>query len=237
MPDFATLSNSEILIAFAKGLLLAPAALLPIINPIGVAPMYLTLRGPVDERTNRRVAKRVALHAGLMLLAAMFIGAQVLSFFGISLPIVRVGGGLIVAAAAWKLLYDPHADKVTEPVGRTARSPAEVLQHSFFPLTFPFTVGPGSLSAAITLGATMSFHRPAQVAMAVAMSVGVGLTTVAIYLGYRFAPQLVRGLGSVGTTVLLRFSAFILLCVGVQIVWDGAAELVLELARELARLR
>lgn len=227
----------EILTAFAKGLLLAPAALLPIINPIGVAPMYLTLRGPVDEKTNRRVAKRVALHAGLMLLASMFVGAQVLSFFGISLPIVRVGGGLIVAAAAWKLLNDPHADKVTEAVGRTARAPSEVLEHSFFPLTFPFTVGPGSLSAAITLGATLSFHKPAQIANAVAMAVGVGITAVAIYLGYRFAPQLVRGLGSVGTTVLLRFSAFILLCVGVQIVWDGAAELVLDLAKDLARLR
>ena len=211
--------------------------MLPIINPVGVAPMYLSLLGPVDQPTNRGVAQRVALNAALMLLGAMFVGSQVLSFFGISLPIVRVGGGLLVPAAAWKLLNDPQADQVKEAVGQTERSSHELLHNSFFPLTFPFTVGPGSLSAAITLGATMSFQGPVNIAGSTAMVAGVALTAAVIYLSYRFAPQLVERLGSVGTVVLLRFSAFILLCVGVQIVWDGAAALIVELTGKIAQAR
>ncbi|MEN9543476.1 MAG: hypothetical protein RLZZ598_309 [Pseudomonadota bacterium] len=224
----------ELLTAFTKGLLLAPLTLLPIINPIGIAPMYLTLLGPVDEATGKKVAKRVGANAALVLLAAMFIGAQVLQLFGISLPTVRVAGGLIVAATAWKLLGDPRADRATESVGHhSVRDPAALMEHSFYPLTFPFTVGPGSIAASITLGATLSFSKPTRIANSVAMAVGVCLTAYAIYLCYRFAPRLVRALGSVGTTVLLRFSAFILLCVGVQIVWDGLADLVLEVAHEV----
>ncbi|RZU00880.1 MarC family protein [Rivibacter subsaxonicus] len=224
----------ELITAFAKGLLLAPLTLLPIINPIGVAPMYLALLGPVDETTGKRVAKRVGINAALVLLGAMFIGAQLLRMFGISLPIVRVAGGLIVAATAWKLLGDPQVDRATESVGHhSVRDPAVLMEHSFYPLTFPFTVGPGSIAASITLGATLSFSKPVGIANGAAMAVGVGLTAYTIYLCYRFAPRLVRVLGSVGTTVLLRFSAFILLCVGVQIVWDGLADLVLEVSREV----
>jgi multiple antibiotic resistance protein len=228
----------ELLTAFTKGLLLVPLTLLPIINPVGVAPIYLSLLGRVDDRTNRQVARRVGINAIFVLLAAMFGGAQLLGFFGISLPIVRVAGGLIVAATAWKLLNDPHADSATEEVGHTERSPADVLRNSFYPLTFPFTVGPGSIAASITLGAALSAQRTkfnTMLASHIGMGVGILITASVIYLCYRFAPQLVRALGSVGTTVLLRFSAFILLCVGVQIVWDGAADLVLELSRELHR--
>lgn len=228
----------ELLAAFTRGLFLVPLTLLPIINPVGVAPIYLSLLGRVDEATNRQVARRVGINAIFVLAIAMFGGAQLLGFFGISLPIVRVAGGLIVAATAWKLLNDPNADSATEEVGHTARSSADVLRNSFYPLTFPFTVGPGSIAAAITLGATLSTRRvkfDTLLASHVGMAAGIVLTASIIYLCYRYAPQLVRALGSVGTTVLLRFSAFILLCVGVQIVWDGAADLVLELSRELGR--
>jgi len=151
---------------------------------------------------------------------------------------VRVAGGLIVAATAWKLLNDPNVDSATEEVGHTARSSADVLRNSFYPLTFPFTVGPGSIAAAITLGAALSARRTGFEELLIShlgMGLGIVLTVSVIYLCYRYAPQLVRALGSVGTTVLLRFSAFILLCVGVQIVWDGAADLMLELSRELGR--
>ena len=227
----------ELLTAFAKGLFLVPLTLLPIINPVGVAPIYLSLLGRVDQATNRYVAQRVGINAIFVLLVAMFGGAQLLGFFGISLPIVRVAGGLIVAATAWSLLSDPNADSATEDVGHAERSSTDVLRNSFYPLTFPFTVGPGSIAAAITLGAALSARRATfntQLASHVGMGLGVVLTASVIYLCYRYAPQLVRALGSVGTTVLLRFSAFILLCVGVQIVWDGVADLVLELSREMA---
>lgn len=132
-----------------------------------------------------------------------------------------MAGGLIVAATARKRLNDPNADSTTEEVGHTARSSADVLRNSFSPLTFPFTAGPGSIAAAITLGAALSACRvkfDALLASHLGMGADIVLTAPVIYLCCRYAPQPVRALGNVDTTVPLPSSAFILPCVGVQIV-------------------
>jgi multiple antibiotic resistance protein len=197
-------------------------ALIPIINPPGIAPIFLTYTNGATERERRNLAKRIAINSLFMLLAAMFIGTYVLKFFGISLSVVRVGGGMLVASAGWRLLdaeeHAPQADAV--PDNRA------ILKRAFYPLTFPFTIGPGSISVAITLAVALRSKAGIDALNLAGGFIGILLVCLTVYLAYRFADKLLSGLGDSGRTVFLRLSAFILLCIGVQIFWNGASELI-----------
>ena len=161
----------------------------------------------------------------MLLTAGMLAGSHVLAFFGISLPIVRVAGGLVLLAAGWRLL---HAGDLNDAPPTTVPEAweRELQRRSFYPLTFPLTVGPGSLSIAITLGAGVSGDDP-ETWLRVGVNVaGIALVAIAVYLSYRFASKVIGALGETGTNVFLRLSAFILLCVGVAILWSGILGLV-----------
>jgi len=217
--EMATLNT--ILNAF----LLVYAALFPIVNPIADAPLFLGLTQFCTDDQRNLLARRVAINSFLLLVGSLFIGSHVLEFFGISLPVVRVAGGLVVTAFGWKLLN-------AEPESTTADgAPVRTLPDPFYPLTMPLTVGPGSISVAITLGSqrpkTAGLEQFALLAAgAVAGTVALALT---VYLSYRFAQRLVKLLGRDGTQVVVRLSAFILLCIGIQILWSGVSELVTSL--------
>ncbi len=216
----------EILTSVGKNALLVFLALLPIMNPFGNAAIFVMMTRGVSHATRNFVAMRVGWNVAAILVVSMFVGSYVLEFFGISLPIVRVAGGLVVAANGWKLLNAEDAqpdDTMTS--AKDLWTPEEASRRAFFPLTFPFTVGPGSVSVAITLGASLWGSGRGVAPSIVGALAGVALLALTTLLCYRYADGLLRHLGSTGTTVLLRFSAFILLCIGVQIFWDGASEL------------
>lgn len=209
----------------ARTALVALAALLPITNPPGNAPIFLALTHGMDEGARRSMARRIGFNCLFLLLAAAFAGSHVLAFFDISLPVVRVGGGLLVAATAWRLL-GAEGDAGAEPGGASRRYTAEeIAGRAFFPLSFPITVGPGSISIAITLGASLPQRGVTLFTTSLGLVLGIGAASLAIWLAYRYASHMVRALGPNGTAVFLRLSAFILLCIGVQICWDGLGEL------------
>src|SRR5262245_36107064 len=198
---------------------------MPIVNPLGSAPIFLSLSADLPTVARRQLARRVAWNCFLLLAAAMLVGSHILQLFGISVPIVRVGGGLLVIANGWRLLNAegvpaPHKAAVEEVWER------EVARRAFYPLTFPLTVGPGSISIAITLGAGISSRPTTGVVDAVTDLVGVALVALSVYLSYRFASRLITLLGETGAEVFLRLSSFILFCVGVGIMWAGIADLV-----------
>src|ERR1700685_1275213 len=139
------------MIQVAKSLLLVVSALFPIVDPIGGSPVFLSLTRDYLPQTRRLLARRIAVDSFILLIGSFAIGSHVLSFFGISLPVVQVGGGLIVITTGWAMLNQKDDDDRTA-VGRTITS-ADVLKDAFYPLTLPLTVGPGSISIAITLGA------------------------------------------------------------------------------------
>jgi multiple antibiotic resistance protein len=209
------------LATFSKGVLLVVATLLPIINPAGGAPIFLSFTEGANEKVRAYLAFRIARGGFFILVAAMFVGSHVLAFFGLSVPAVRIGGGLLVTAAGWRLLTS-----VGSPASEVIEwTPQLTQQRAFYPLTFPLTVGPGSIAVSITLGATLSEPGEFLFSRLGAALVGPALIAFAVYFSYRFADKLGKLLGDTGTTVFLRLSAFILLCVGVQIMWDGIAEL------------
>jgi multiple antibiotic resistance protein len=214
------------LVEIVKATILVPVTLLPIINPVANASIFMSMTGG-NELLARRMAKQITINCWFLLVAALLIGAYVLDFFGISLPIVRVGGGLVVAVNGWRLLSDDSSDAIRSTVAEdTAElSDVDIARQSFFPISFPLTVGPGTLAASIALGAKTSPSAAQYLASIAATVIGATLTAAVIYASYLFAAPLLRRLGDLGTIVLMRLAAFILLCVGIEILWGGVAEL------------
>jgi multiple antibiotic resistance protein len=214
-----------------RSLFVTIAALLPIVNPLGTAPLFLAMSADLPGDARHRLAAVVARNAFLLLAAAMLIGTYVLRFFGISIPIVRVGGGLLVIAAGWRLLHEDHVEpSATPPVNEAWER--ELGRRGFYPLTFPLTVGPGSVSVAVTLGAAgMPGSRGFSPVDLILDLAGVGVVALTVYLSFRYASRLIEVLGETGTLVFLRLSSFILVCVGVSIFWSGVVGLVEPLLR------
>lgn len=219
------------LILFLKAAILVPITLLPILDPFGNVPLFANLSRTMGRDAEVRLARQVAINCWVMLLGAMFIGSHVLMFFGISLPIVRIGGGILVAATGWRLIHDNVQNSIRTQVEtdqERAWSDDEFKMHSFYPISFPLTVGPGSIAASITLGANTPTRLLDWVISVGSAALGVAVTALVIYLCYRYANKVVSLLGSLGTMVLLRLSAFILLCIGIEIFWHGLVDLLHE---------
>lgn len=202
-----------------REVLLIVGALFPIVNPLGNAPIFLTLTRDLSAATRTLLARKVALNGFVLLVVSIFIGTHILAFFGISLAVVQVGGGLVVISTGWKLLQSSGE----EDLSRKRMSVTEAAKRAFYPLTLPLTVGPGSISVAITVGANRD-QGMAMTPIAIFGAVlGALAIAVSIYLSYRFAGQIARALGEAAMNVILRLSSFILVCIGVQILWNGVS--------------
>lgn len=206
---------------FIHAFLFVALALFPIVNPLGMAPIFLSYTAGVDDATRARLARRVAYNSFVLATASLLIGSHVLKFFALSLPAVQIGGGLVVAATGWRLLNRGEEDS-------KARAPAAsadaVMAGAFYPLTMPLTVGPGSIAIMLTIGSSApnALSNSRELLMEAAGGlVGVAAVTWSIYLSYRYADRVLTKLGPSGINVLLRLSAFILLCLGVQILLNG----------------
>jgi multiple antibiotic resistance protein len=205
-----------------EGLLLVIAALLPIVNPFGGAPVFLAMTADCTAALRATLAQKIALNAFILLLASLFIGTYVLEFFGLSVPIVQVAGGVVVCANGWELL---RAGGVTPAMPAAAPAASEIASRAFYPLTLPLTVGPGTISVAITIGAHHPQSMRSLLVNGAADVAGAALIAATVFVCYRYADRMLRVLGETGTSVLIRLSAFILLCIGVQIFWTGASAL------------
>lgn len=217
----------SLLLTFGKSFLFVLAALLPILNPAATAPIFLGLTEGASPITRAVLARRIARNMVVLMVGAMLVGSYVLDLFGISLPIVRVGGGSLLAANAWRLLHTPHATQDSRTLLAKAFTSEHARHQAFYPLTFPISCGPASIAAAITIGVSLHDARvPRSLAAFAGGVVALCVIGIVMYFAFRYSAQLLRPLGEAGTVVFLRLTAFILLCLGVQIVWDGVRELV-----------
>jgi multiple antibiotic resistance protein len=213
----------HLVIQAARSILLVVSAIFPIVDPIGGSPFFLALTRDYTAQTRRLLARRIAVNSFILMIASFTIGAHVLSFFGISLPVVQVGGGLIVIATGWAMLKQKDEND-RGAVERTV-SGTDVLREAFYPLTLPLTVGPGSISVAITLGANEPRQLGANLLAIFAAAIGCAFVAATIYLCYGFADRLAVVIGATGMNVVLKLSSFLLVCIGVQILWNGASQL------------
>lgn len=211
-----------------RDILLVYAALLPIVNPFGMAPIFASMAQGYDAGIRRTVALRVAVNGTVLLMASLFIGSYVLDFFGVSIGAVQLGGGLVVMVAGWNILNQKSS--VSEHHLDAQPSTAAILSQAFYPLTMPLTTGPGSIAVALTLGSNLHAETHLQhIVSALASAIGIVLIGVTIYLCYRFSEGLQRLLGTNGISILVRLSAFILVCIGIQIMFNGVNQFYAEM--------
>lgn len=206
--------------------LLAFPALFSIVNPFGGMFIFLSATQRFHPSLRSMLARWVAIYSFIIVTASLYIGAYVLTFFGISVPVLRVAGGIAIGMTAWKMLNAPDPDPAQEThaeipaVGTAGRM-------AFYPLTMPLTTGPGTIAVAVSLGTS----RPRALGegeilwFMVQMTLATLALCAVIYLLYRYADNISRRIGATGTAVIMRLSSFLLLCIGIQIFWNGAAEL------------
>jgi len=209
----------------ASAFLLTFAGLFPIVNPIEGAPFFLGLTAHLGSDERRVLARKTAINGFALLLGSMALGPYLLEVFGLELPVVRIAGGLVVAALGWKLLSQ---EQWSDHVGAGLSTAPARKVGSFYPLTMPLTVGPGSMSVAITIGSRKPAGIPKLSELAehaTGALLGMVAIAISIYLAYRFAGTIGRLLGESGLEVLVLLSAFILMCIGIEIIWNGFSAL------------
>ena len=210
---------------------MAFSVLLPLINPLGSALVFLGLAGDAPPKVYRSLALRIAINNIIFLAIIELLGAAILNFFGISLPIVQLSGGIVIAAMGWAVLNERDAtaqsknkQEEIEVRGETKRIYLE--QRSFYPFTFPVTSGPGTLVALLTLTAHISKRvRSIDVLSHLGVFLAVVVLSVCVYFCYAYAPRISKVIPPNTAHGILRVVAFILLCIGVQIAWNGLASL------------
>jgi multiple antibiotic resistance protein len=204
--------------------LLVIGALFPIVNPLGNTPIFLTLTRGLSGQGRTKLAWAIAVNGLVLMVASIFIGTHILGFFGISLPVVQVGGGLVVVSTGWTLLRHSDEEDSTEDTKKPCNE-ANYMRQAFYPLTLPLTVGPGSIAVAITVGANRTEGSEWRWPLIVGLLIGAIMIAVSIYLSYRFAERIAAALGDAAMNVVIRLSSFILVCIGVQISWNGVSAL------------
>jgi multiple antibiotic resistance protein len=202
--------------------LLAFPALLSIINPLGGAFIFLGAVEHLPAATREYLARWVAIYSFAILNVSLYVGGYVLEFFGISIPVLRVAGGLVIALSAWNMLNadDSLQKKEVDPV-----PPEAANRIAFYPLTMPITAGPGTISVAVSLGTNRPDDARDFVFFFLGATLATALISLLIYWLYRSSDRVSRAVGSTGTTIIVRLSAFLLFCIGIQVIWLGAQDL------------
>ncbi len=205
-------------------LLLAFPALFSIVNPIAGA--FIFREATADRTHGERVklARRVGLYSLLVMLVALWAGSYVLALFGITIAALRIAGGIVLALFAWELLGAPEKREGRKQEQAADAGPAVADDVAFFPLTLPFTTGPGTIAVAVALGA----GHPGMGQAWAGFYAGIGLAAVAmagaIWLTYANADRLSDLLGRTGSKTVTRLSAFMLFCIGVQMLITGVED-------------
>ncbi len=219
--NFAATANSAFLLGFPS--------LFSIINPMGGALIFYGFTKDFSSDDRVKMAARVGFYSLLIMFGALWAGTYVLHFFGVSVDALRIAGGTVIAFSGWKLLTsgESHPDqKNHEREVAPEGGDSDPMQLAFFPLTLPFTTGPGTIAVAITIGA----ERPSTGVGLLAFFLGATVAAIAnaaiIWISYRFADRLTELMGPTARVVVVRLTAFLLMCIGVQILVTAIGDLV-----------
>jgi multiple antibiotic resistance protein len=209
---------------------LSLSALLPLINPPGTALELLTIVGSDDAKPYKVLARKMAVNTVLFLAVVALAGPYVLSFFGITIEVLQLVGGLVVAALGWQLLNQPDDKRATQNESVMTAATDCALNYwksqAFYPLTFPVTVGPGSVAVTLTLSAqAKSLAFGDRIPALLGFFTCVIVLSVATYIFCAYAPFITARIPSGLVHGILRIIAFLLICIGVQIAWHGLQSL------------
>lgn len=195
------------------------SSLVPVLNPFGGAMFFLTLTNGVDSQTRAAMANRIALYSTIVLFVSFYAGSIILNFFGISIDILRVAGGIVLFSAGWQALNAPPSDEST--VNAKPKSARALATMAFYPFTLPLTTGPGAISVAVAFGA----NPPRDWGDIAGTILGMILSCMLVWVCYRYSDRLTRAVGAAGADAISRIFSFILICLGVATFWNGFSSL------------
>lgn len=205
--------------------LLVLTSLFSIVNPIGASLIFAQVNAGRSHDDRVELAKRVGLYSAQIMLVAFWAGTPILNFFGVSLAALRIAGGLVVAASAWTMLNAAEAREARKSAEvATERGRENFSEIAFFPMTLPFTTGPGTIAVAVALGANRPLPTPERLGFYAGSTLAMIVMAVGIFLIYASSDRVVALIGPVGARVLGRLFAFLLLCIGTQITLNGVID-------------
>lgn len=206
--------------SFISTFLYVFTAMLPIVNPIGAAMFFLTLTPDLSRSDRNDLSLRVGIYAFFMTIVCLYVGSFILSFFGISLGVLRVAGGIVLFTAGWSTLNGPSFSESHDLNVRKV-SKKDLIKKAFYPLTLPLTIGPGAIAVSAAIGSSMEITLP----NVMGANLAALATCMVIWLSFRYSDLITKKLGDTGADAITRIFAFILVCLGVQIFWTGFSEL------------
>jgi multiple antibiotic resistance protein len=201
--------------------LLGYPALFSIVNPLSGAFIFREVTAHRTPADRHLLARQVATYSLAVMMLALWAGSFVLAFFGITLAALRVAGGLVVALSAWDLLNSPEKREARK---QEQAAPTEAMEVALFPLTIPFTTGPGTMAVAVALGAGHPRSFPGAIWFFLGMTGAAVALALTVWITYRSADRVAGMMGPTGSRTVTRLAAFLLLCVGVQILITGVED-------------
>jgi multiple antibiotic resistance protein len=196
-------------------------ALLPIVNPFSAVALVVGITAHLSEDERNEQLRRACIYMFAILVTFLVAGGVIINFFGISIPGLRIAGGLVVSYLGFRMLFPD-----VQPLPSAAQAEAMTKQDlSFTPLAMPSLSGPGSIAVVIGMSSTLRTGRGLEMVVDyVAVVVGIGLTALISWLVLRAAGKLNAVLGANGINAMSRVMGFLLICIGVQFVINGVVD-------------
>lgn len=204
--------------------------LFSLINPLSALPIYLGLTQDDTEETKLKTLKKTCLYILIICLVSYYLGVYLLNFFGITIPALRVAGGLIIFRSGWQLLNVQHKKELRGNIKEEVLHKEDI---SFSPLAMPLLAGPGSMSFLITLYSNRSDKGQEALYQDVFAIVAIVLVVLSIYFIFKFAPRLMRYAGQSGLTALSKVMGFLVIGIGVQMILSSLSTVVKSLYLDL----
>jgi multiple antibiotic resistance protein len=195
-------------------------ALFPVVNPIGTALILSGMTTGTDPTVWKAMSRKIAAYSFLVLTSFYVFGSLILQLFGITIPIVQVSGGIVLAVMGWQMLNGSSGDSGSAD-GRPHDTGTSIVVKSFYPYTFPITVGPGGLAVAMTFGAHVQRHTSMGLAERVGGVIGIFAMCATVYLCFANLQYINKKIPPAAVKAISKMLAFFVICIGVQILWEG----------------
>jgi len=213
--------------SFVQLLFMSVIALFPVVNPIGTAFIVTPYFETLTDAERRTAVKKICLYAFCICAVTLFVGHWILELFGLTIPIIRTAGGIMICKTGWEFLSSKNDNKKESAEGAEANLHGNIDDKLFYPITFPITTGAGTISVLFTLSAHSENKAISHYVMnSGAILLAIVIMCILIYVFYSNTKLFVRYLGSAGENIVNRLMAFLIFCVGLQIAYSGIRALV-----------
>ncbi|MEW5951668.1 MAG: MarC family protein [Elusimicrobia bacterium] len=189
-------------------------ALFPILNPPAMSPVFWEMTSSFSEHDRKKTAFLVGKYSFYLLASVFLFGSWLMKILGISIPVIRISGGLILFNTAWKMLSE------TEKKEKKSYGDLKI-KNAFYPITLPVTAGPGSIAVTLSLAPKESLYSVQIIFSSLGTVLGIFAASFTIFFFYRFSQEIIKKMDTQMKDALTKISAFILLAIAVQITSDG----------------